>query len=312
MTEEGLRPDQSQVEAVEQLRGVEPTGEVHPVADLFPMMTDDELDDLAADIRENGLLHPIVLDENGVLIDGRNRLEACQRAEVEPVFSSLNGHDPREFIMSMNEGKRRNSTQGQKAMIAVEAYWEPVLCKLHKSQEKVAQKAGVDQARIADAVTVKRYTPLNVEPVRVGTKPLSIAVAEAREAKQQQEKHSAAIAELRAEDPELASRVLDRDIDLEEAQRIVQDRKARAREKEEKERQYLILQATQLDTALNFLDPRAIDPDERIARWLSIDPAVIGETADFSASRARRVADVLLRYARAKENEGNGTAQTES
>ena len=34
---------------------------VHPAADMFPMMSDDELDELAADIAKNGLRQPIVL-----------------------------------------------------------------------------------------------------------------------------------------------------------------------------------------------------------------------------------------------------------
>jgi ParB-like chromosome segregation protein Spo0J len=42
---------------------------VHPVADLFPMMTNEELDDLAADIKANGLIQPIVVDKDGFLID---------------------------------------------------------------------------------------------------------------------------------------------------------------------------------------------------------------------------------------------------
>lgn len=62
------------------------TGEIHPLADIFPMMLDDELDDLAADIKANGQQYPIVLDSTGVLIDGRNRLEACRRAGVAPEF----------------------------------------------------------------------------------------------------------------------------------------------------------------------------------------------------------------------------------
>jgi ParB-like chromosome segregation protein Spo0J len=74
--------------------------DVHPLAALFPIMTDDELQDLADDIRENGLLHPIVLDADGVLIDGRNRLRACEIAGVDPKFSKLNGHDAAAYIVS--------------------------------------------------------------------------------------------------------------------------------------------------------------------------------------------------------------------
>jgi ParB-like chromosome segregation protein Spo0J len=52
---------------------------VHPAADIFPMMSDDELQELAADIAENGLQVAIILDHTQkVLIDGRNRLEACK------------------------------------------------------------------------------------------------------------------------------------------------------------------------------------------------------------------------------------------
>jgi ParB-like chromosome segregation protein Spo0J len=60
------------------------THPVHPIADLFPMMTDEELANLAADIKANGLIHPVVLDKNGVLLDGRNRDRACQIAGIEP------------------------------------------------------------------------------------------------------------------------------------------------------------------------------------------------------------------------------------
>ena len=54
------------------------------MAEVFRMMLDDELADLAADIKVNGLLSPIIIDDTGLLIDGLNRLAACRIARVEP------------------------------------------------------------------------------------------------------------------------------------------------------------------------------------------------------------------------------------
>jgi hypothetical protein len=62
------------------------TIKVHPDADLFPMMSDGELEALGENIKENGLLYPLLVghDENGnpCLLDGRNRLEAMERAGI--------------------------------------------------------------------------------------------------------------------------------------------------------------------------------------------------------------------------------------
>ena len=51
-------------------------GEIHPLAARWPMMPDDELAALAESIAADGLSHPLVLDGQGRLVDGRNRLEA--------------------------------------------------------------------------------------------------------------------------------------------------------------------------------------------------------------------------------------------
>jgi hypothetical protein len=59
------------------------------------MMPDDALDELATDIKANGLLHPSYWMRDDTSIDGRNRLETCKRAKVEPKFETLNGSDAR-------------------------------------------------------------------------------------------------------------------------------------------------------------------------------------------------------------------------
>src|ERR1700751_2486543 len=96
--------------------------EVHPYAARFPLMNDEELQDLAEDIKANGLKNPLVRDNDGTLIDGRNRLAACKIAEVEPSSVELNsGQDPVAFIVSANIN-RRHLTAGQKAMAKAFAY----------------------------------------------------------------------------------------------------------------------------------------------------------------------------------------------
>ena len=96
----------------------------HPFAARFPMMDEEDLAELAADIKKNGQQMPIVVDGEGQIIDGRNRLEACRRAGVEPIFEELAGGDPVDFILSLNV-RRRHLTKGQRAMAVAMAYQEP-------------------------------------------------------------------------------------------------------------------------------------------------------------------------------------------
>lgn len=91
--------------------------EFHPAANLLPMMSDDELDELVEDIRQNGLQVPIELYEDKIL-DGRNRWMACQMAEVEPDFVDMTGEvEPYVYACSQNL-KRRNLDKSQKALVA--------------------------------------------------------------------------------------------------------------------------------------------------------------------------------------------------
>ncbi len=53
----------------------------HEFANIFPLMNNKEFTELKKDIKENGLLEPIVLHE-GQILDGRNRFNACKAVGV--------------------------------------------------------------------------------------------------------------------------------------------------------------------------------------------------------------------------------------
>jgi hypothetical protein len=91
--------------------------EVHPAALAFPEMPAAELEELADDIKQNGLAHPIVRTREGLIIDGRNRLRACEIVSVEPRFEIYNGDNPIGFIVSSNL-KRRHMKESQRAFVA--------------------------------------------------------------------------------------------------------------------------------------------------------------------------------------------------
>jgi ParB-like chromosome segregation protein Spo0J len=104
---------------------------VNPLAAIFPLMTGLELQNLAADIKANGLRHPIVL-HRGMVIDGRNRLAACKLAGVEPRFSEYDGPEDKllAFVVSENL-HRRQLTPSQQALCAADA----------AAREKISSKA---------------------------------------------------------------------------------------------------------------------------------------------------------------------------
>ena len=88
----------------------------HPVCLLFPQLGKQELEELADDIRENGLLNEIVTLD-GKILDGRNRLAACRIAKVKPRFKEFDGDDAIAWMISQNL-VRRHLTASQRAVVA--------------------------------------------------------------------------------------------------------------------------------------------------------------------------------------------------
>jgi len=131
------------------------TWPAHPAADLFPMMSDEEIADLAADIRENGLREPIRLHRDGRIIDGRNRWRACVLADVAPTTRVYEDADDGlvRFVLSLNL-QRRHLTTSQRAMVAarVANLGQGARTDLAGNQAR----SGVSQSDAADQLNVSR------------------------------------------------------------------------------------------------------------------------------------------------------------
>jgi hypothetical protein len=74
------------------------------------------LQELAEDIKKNGLINPIWLTKTGEILDGKLRLLACEMAGIEPRFVIYEGNDPVGFTISQN-ALRRHMTKAQLAFV---------------------------------------------------------------------------------------------------------------------------------------------------------------------------------------------------
>lgn len=95
--------------------------EIHPAATLFPMMDAASFEMLKADIKENGQEKCITFFD-GMLLDGRNRMKACEELGIEPLIEEIEdsgdgSFDPFRWVLSMNL-HRRHLTESQRAMVA--------------------------------------------------------------------------------------------------------------------------------------------------------------------------------------------------
>jgi hypothetical protein len=84
---------------------------LHPACACYPPMLGAELDDLARDIKQHGLLEPITVMPDGAILDGRNRALACERAGVAPRTVVYDGDNPIRFVLSKNERRRHLSRE---------------------------------------------------------------------------------------------------------------------------------------------------------------------------------------------------------
>ncbi|PBC83998.1 MULTISPECIES: ParB N-terminal domain-containing protein [unclassified Streptomyces] len=202
---------------------MEHTLKIHPAADIFPMLSQDELLDLAESIKAEGQHHPIVLDADGAVLDGRNRLAACKLAGVDPRFTTHTGNDPLAEVLSGNL-RRRHIGKGQQAMITIMA------CSLsgHSLREQ-AKLHGLSRSRLSAANVVLKHSRRLAEQVRTGETGLDTAYRTALEDKARtaalQEKYD----RLREYAPELAEQVTEGLLAIDDAISTLDERQEEGR-----------------------------------------------------------------------------------
>ena len=214
---------------------------VYGPAGYFPMLADDELQELADDIKANGQREPIVVgeiaDEDGIvtmmLIDGRNRREACRIAGVEPQVRLLGDQDASAFVLSVNVN-RRHMTAGQRA--AARALLQPDGEKggRGKTLTNSGEFSRAEANAISQARLVLRFDKPLLYSVLNGAITLNAAYDQAKQIQskqadeeQKQASERAALDALRKRYPDLARRVEEDGLSL----------KAMMTEADEKDRQ---------------------------------------------------------------------------
>lgn len=168
----------------------------HPIAAIFPLFSEKELNDLTEDIRANGLQTPIWLYE-GKILDGRNRYRACKASGVNPVINYYTGDSPTSFVLSLNL-QRRHLSASERAAVAVECLphfeseakkrqsmaggdHKALTAKLQEAEkgesaEKAAKLVGASPRYVYDAKAIKKASPETFEKVKSG----EISIEQAR------------------------------------------------------------------------------------------------------------------------------------
>jgi hypothetical protein len=181
---------------------------IHPVALLFPLLPGEQLRELAESIKKDGLLNPCTRQRD-VLLDGRNRLAACEMVGVKPRFVEYMGKDAVSFIVAQNL-HRRHLTTTQKAVLALDL--EPHFAKrrketqgtrtdivanlpqssMGKARDDAAAVVGVSGRTVQDAKFIKEHSPELINEMRAGNLKLPAAMAAVKKQSRQDNRRKAA------------------------------------------------------------------------------------------------------------------------
>jgi ParB-like chromosome segregation protein Spo0J len=119
--------------------------EPHPYALLLPALTDDEYRALKADIKKHGILYPVIVDEDGRVLDGVHRVRIAGDLGIDPPVQCHEGlDDERKLHLAVGLNMRRRHLDADRRRELVR--------KLHKDEglsvRKIADIAGWSKSTI--------------------------------------------------------------------------------------------------------------------------------------------------------------------
>jgi ParB-like chromosome segregation protein Spo0J len=247
------------------------TGEINDAAEIFPLMGGDDLEALAADIKQNGLRQPLVLNANGELLDGRNRLRACELAGVTPEFVTMDG-DPVAIVVSLNV-KRRNLTAGQRAIAAAEAWDMFADSRAERRAIKLGTLFGSNKVYVDKARALVERDPDAAAAVKANTLALNDAYQSLLKREEDLQERTHKVETLRSRRPDLAERIDGGGITTEEAFTLMREDEARERQQRETMVQNithaLLILTREPNVAIGLVDE--LDANEHDFNWSADD-----------------------------------------
>jgi hypothetical protein len=197
---------------------------VHPAAEAYRLMTDEELASLAASIAADGQEDPIILGrvegstEQHAIVDGRNRAKACGIAGVVPQFVTREFKDSDAIIAFVKKrSERRDLSKGERAMGHAWLYPEPEKGGRGNKSVNSKETLGFSIMRLSQARTVLAYSRELAIKVRDGVEKLDDAIAKVKADRKALDSTEAMLTRLRADAPDLADLVAEDRLPLKDA-----------------------------------------------------------------------------------------------
>jgi ParB-like chromosome segregation protein Spo0J len=206
---------------------------------LLPSLFHDEYEALKESIKKYGVIQPVVIDEEGNVLDGHHRVKICEELGIDyptKVVSGLTEEEKENLAVSLNI-KRRHLTKEQKKELAIslrEKGW---------TQERIAGVMEVARTTILSWLKNVKTDNINIQTIQAPTptqnlesiiaKRLKAAEREAeRKLSEERERHKAELEAAKAE-PTINQGIIDKLVEARTAEKLAELEQGRQKLKEE-------------------------------------------------------------------------------